>query len=278
MSSTTRTFSHPVLRKDADDFTDGSQFQVIYTPKIEEVNNESVLKLDIQIDLDNASIAELIQNNQARVYLDIYSKDTLWRESLPLSIGFNEVRFQPGQLIGAVELQAYICTILDLEYVPVNLNSEYEVPAFSLIVGSLLALGEKNVLPLLFKRIRMDNLIRVQKSKEIDPDVYEFVLESHVITILMGERFYGAWDLTRSDAETKPYLYISVYKDAFIEALNLLRISETVSEYSWAQNLLSKCEDLGINHGDLRDFSSLNSAALRLLSEFGVKKLVNIHE
>jgi hypothetical protein len=117
-------------------------------------------------------------------------------------------------------------------------------------------------------------MIRVQKSEDIDPDSFSVNLESHVITILMGSSFHSLWDIMRSDQAVRPYLFLSVYKDTFVEALSLINRTEDVEEYGWAQALITKCENSGIKIEDLNDFSSQNTAALMLLREFGVHKLL----
>ena len=84
----------------------------------------------------------------------------------------------------------------------------------------------------------------------------------------------SAWELMRTDRALRPFLYISIYKDTFVEALALLSNSHESHEYAWAQKLIEKCNDLGIKIELLRDFSSQNQAALLLLGNFGMQKLV----
>jgi hypothetical protein len=90
----------------------------------------------------------------------------------------------------------------------------------------------------------------------------------------MGKSFHALWDIMRSDQAVRPYLFLSVYKDTFVEALSLIHKSEDVDEYAWAQTLIAKCDQNGIKIEDLSDFASQNQAVLKLLKEFGVHKLL----
>jgi hypothetical protein len=90
----------------------------------------------------------------------------------------------------------------------------------------------------------------------------------------MGKSFHALWDIMRSDQAVRPYLFLSVYKDTFVEALGLINRSEDVDEYAWAQTLIAKCEQAEIEIKDLTDFASQNQAVLKLLREFGVHKLL----
>lgn len=113
-----------------------------------------------------------------------------------------------------------------------------------------------------------------RQSDDIDTDSYLVNLESSIITILMGKSFHALWDIMRADPAVRPYLFLSVYKDTFVEALGLINKSEDVEEYAWAQTLITKCEQGGIKIDELTDFASQNQAVLRLLREFGVHKLL----
>jgi hypothetical protein len=55
-----------------------------------------------------------------------------------------------------------------------------------------------------------------------------------------------AWELMRTDKALKPFLYISIYKDTFVEALSMLASNSESHEYVWAQKLIEKCDDLGL--------------------------------
>jgi hypothetical protein len=209
------------------------------------------------------------------MFLDVYSKETLFRTLVSLDELEGTIEFQPGEVLGLLEVQSFIIATKKIQkYTPKGINSEYGDNKFEIEAGSVLAIDEKVVLPVSFKRVKLESIIRVQKSDDIDQDSYTINLESNIITILMGSSYHALWDIMRSDYSVKPYLYLSVYKDTFVEALSLLHKSEDVEEYEWAQALIAKCAMNGIEIKDLIDFPAQNQAALKLLRELGVQKLL----
>jgi hypothetical protein len=275
LSNLSKTFFHPVLRESTRDFVDGSAFSVELKPRLNQDKNNENLCIDYRVHLTSPGIQAQLKDGSAQVFLDLYSKETITRILSPLVDEEGSIEFQSGQLLGILEVQAaVIATKLIKSYGPVGVNAEYGDLKFNVPPGSILALGEKILLPLSFKRIKLESLIRVQLSKDLDPDVYELNLDSDFITILMGESFHALWDIMRSDSAVKPYLALSIYKDTFVEALSLIHKTEEAEEFNWAQALIARCENSGIKLEDLSNFSSQNQAALKLLRELGVHKLI----
>jgi hypothetical protein len=275
LSNLSKTFFHPVLRESTRDFIDGSVFSVELKPRLYQDKVNENLCIDYEVNLTSPGIQAQLKNGSAKVFLDLYSKETITRILSPLDEEEGSIEFQSGQLLGILEVQAAVIATESIKsYSPVGMNAEYGDLKFNVPPGSILAIGEKILLPLSFKRIKLESLIRVQLSKDLDPDVYELNLDSDFITILMGESFHALWDIMRSDSAVKPYLALSVYKDTFVEALSLIHKTEEAEEFNWAQALIARCESSGIKLEDLSNFSSQNQAALKLLRELGVHKLI----
>ena len=275
MSNLSKTFFHPVLRESTRDFVDGSAFSVELKARLNQNKNDENLCIDYKVDLASPGISAQLANGSAQVFLDLYSKETITRILSPLVDKEGTIEFKAGQLLGVLEVQvAVIATQTIKSYSPAGINKEYGDANFYILPGSILAVSEKILLPLSFKRIKLESLIRVQLSTDLDPDVYELNLDSDFITILMGESFHALWDIMRSDIAVKPYLALSIYKDTFVEALSLIYKTEEAEEFSWAQALIARCENIGIKLEELTNFSSQNQAALKLLRELGVHKLL----
>ena len=275
LSNVSKTYFHPVLRESTHDFVDGSSFSVDLNARLNQDKNSENLCIDYKIDLTSPGIRAQLTDGSAQVFLDLYSKETITRILSPLVDEEGSIDFKAGQLLGVLEVQAAVIATQTIKsYSPAGINKEYGDLKFKVSPGSILAIGEKILLPLSFKRIKLESLIRVQLSKDLDPDVYELNLDSDFITILMGESFHALWDIMRSDFAVKPYLALSIYKDTFVEALSLIYKTEEAEEFSWAQALIARCENSGIKLEELTNFSSQNQAALKLLRELGVHKLL----
>jgi hypothetical protein len=275
LSNLSKTFFHPVLRESTLDFVDGSTFSVDLKARLNQDKKDENLCIDYKVELTSPGIRLQLADGSAQVFLDLYSKETITRILSPLLDEEGTIEFKSGQLLGVLEVQAaVIATQAIKNYSPAGINKEYGDSKFNISPGSILAIGEKVLLPLSFKRIKLESLIRVQLSKDLDPDVYELNLDSDFITILMGESFHALWDIMRSDIAVKPYLALSIYKDTFVEALSLIHKTEEAEEFSWAQALIARCEKSGIKLEELTNFSAQNQAALKLLRELGVHKLI----
>lgn len=275
VSNLSKTFFHPVLRELTHDFVDGSSFSVEVIPVLHQEKNDEYLCVDYKVNLNSPGIQEQIEAGKSQIFLDLYSKETITRILSPLISKEGRIEFKSGQLLGVLEVQAAVIATESIkDYKPSGINKEYGDSKFHVFPGSMLAIGEKLLIPLSFKRIKLESLIRVQLSKDLHPDVYELNLDSNFITILMGESFHALWDIMRSDNAVKPYLAISIYKDTFVEALSLINKTDDVEELSWAQALIARCEILGIKIEELDSFSTQNQAALKLLREMGVHKLL----
>lgn len=275
LSNLSKTYFHPVLRESTQDFVDGSAFSVELKPSLNQDKNDENLRIDYKVELTSPGIQAQLSDGSAQVFLDLYSKETITRILSPLVDVEGSIEFKSGQLLGILEVQAAVIATKSIKsYSPAGMNAEYGDLKFNVPPGSILAIGEKILLPLSFKRIKLESLIRVQLSKDLDPDVYELNLDSDFITILMGESFHALWDIMRSDSAVKPYLALSIYKDTFVEALSLIHKTEEAEEFNWAQALIARCEHSGIKLEDLSNFSSQNQAALKLLRELGVHKLI----
>jgi len=275
LSNLSKTYFHPVLRESTNDFVDGSVFSVDLKPRLNQGKNNENLCIDYKVDLTSPGIRAQLIDGSAQVFLDLYSKETITRILSPLFDEEGSIEFKAGQLLGVLEVQAAVIATQSIKsYSPAGINKEYGDLKFNVSPGAILAIGERILLPLSFKRIKLESLIRVQLSKDLDPDVYELNLDSDFITILMGESFHALWDIMRSDFAVKPYLALSIYKDTFVEALSLIHKTEEAEEFSWAQALIARCENSGIKLEELTNFSSQNQAALKLLRELGVHKLL----
>ena len=275
MSSSLKSFFYPVLHKSSNDYVDGSYFEVEVSGRLMQKNDVENLCLDYKVNFSSPGLQKYLDNGAASIFLDVYSKETISRSVFSLKDLEGTLEFKPGLLMGLLEVQArIICSKKISGFNPSGINPEYGDIKFDVSAGSILAVGEKVLLPLSFKRVKMESIIRVQKSEDLDKDTFSVNLESNVITILMGSAFHSLWDIMRSDYSVRPYLFLSVYKDTFVEALSVLNKSEDVDEYGWAQALITKCEQNQIKLEELVDFASQNQAALKLLREFGVHKLL----
>jgi hypothetical protein len=271
MATKVKTFLHPIIRSNSNDYTDDSYFNAELTAEISSEVKDSI-RITYSINLKNDYIEKLISNNIASVYLNLYCADTVYRRSFLVNQNKGEFTLSSGEVIGALEIEPIILNNLEIEkFSPTGLNQEFGSNLFQIEAGSPLALGEKDIFYFTFAERSLQDLIRVQTSSELNENEYEISLTSNVITIIMGTNVRKAWDFIRSDSTLRPYLYMSIYKDTFVEALAAVVNGDGTDEFLWAQKLREKFEENNFQFTDSNDFSKINMAVLRRLGSRGIE-------
>jgi len=271
MATKLKTFLHPIIRTNSNDYTDGSFFSAELSATISSEVKESIL-ITYSINLNNDYIEKLIEDKIASIYLNLYCAETMYRSSYLVNLRIGEFTLPAGVVIGSLEIEPIILSNSEIEqFSPTGLNKEFGSNLFQVEVGSPLALGEKDVFNFAFAERSLQDLIRVQTSTELNENEYEISLTSNIITIIMGTNVRKAWDFIRSDSNLRPFLYMSIYKDTFVEALGALVNGEGTDEFLWAQKLKEKFEENNFRFSDANDFSKINMAVLRRLGSKGIE-------
>ncbi len=270
MATKVKTFLHPIIRSNCNDYIDGSYFNAELTAEIYSEAKDSI-RITYIINLRNEYIENLISDNLASVYLNLYCSDTIFRSSYLINQKEGELILPSGEIIGSLEVEPIILNNSQIkQFSPTGLNKEFGSNPFSIEAGSPLALGEKDVFNFSFAERSLQDLIRVQTSSELNENEYEISLNSNVITIIMGTNVRKAWEFIRSDSTLRPYLYMSIYKDTFVEALGAVVNGDSTDEFLWAQKLREKFEENDFKFSDTNDFSKVNMAVLRRLGSKGI--------
>ena len=271
MATKVKTFLHPIIRANSNDYIDGSYFNAELTAEISSEAKDSI-RIAYSVNLNNPYIEKLISSDVASVYLNLYCADTIYRSSFLLNQYKGEITLAPGEVIGSLEIEPIVLNNLEIkQFSPPGLNQEFGGNLFQVEVGSPLALGEKDIFNFAFAERSLQDLIRVQTSSELNDNEYEISLTSNIITIIMGINVRKAWDFIRSDSSLRPYLYMSIYKDTFVEALAAVVNGDSTDEFLWAQKLREKFEEKNFQFSDFNDFSKINMAVLRRLGSRGIE-------
>ena len=271
MATKVKTFLHPIIRANSNDYIDGSYFNAELTAEISSEAKDSI-RIAYSVNLNNPYIEKLISSDVASVYLNLYCADTIYRSSFLLNQYKGEITLAPGEVIGSLEIEPIVLNNLEIkQFSPPGLNQEFGGNLFQVEVGSPLALGEKDIFNFAFAERSLQDLIRVQTSSDLNDNEYEISLTSNIITIIMGINVRKAWDFIRSDSSLRPYLYMSIYKDTFVEALAAVVNGDGTDEFLWAQKLREKFEEKNFQFSDFNDFSKINMAVLRRLGSRGIE-------
>ncbi len=275
MPSKNRIYQHPVLRNGSTDYADGSTFESIFSVAISEITSKDTVEVSYVLQVRNMYLLKLVENKKAGLFLSFYSSETLFKKLIKIENLQGRLQLPKGAVLGNLEIEPFIIAVTSIsDFLPNGLNEEYGAMKFEIEAGATLAVGEREVFPISFSRRSFQDLIRVQTSMELDKNEYEISLASNIITINMGTNVRQAWELMSSDPNFRPFLFISIYKDTFVEALSALVSGDDVEEFAWAKKLTETFEKVGLNITDEADFTKLNRAVLRLLGKKGIEQVI----
>ena len=227
------------------------------------------------LQLRNRNLLQLIQNGNAAFFLSFYSSETLFKRLIKVENLEGKILLPRGAVLGSLEVEPLIIATTEIkQFSPDGLNLEYGNLSFTIEAGATLAIGERVIFPISLMRRSFQDLIRVQTSLELDKNEYEISLASNVITINMGTNVRQAWELMSSDSHYRSFLFISIYKDTFVEALTALVSGDDVEEFAWAKKLSDTFEKVDLNVRDEADFTKINRAVLRLLGKRGIEQVI----
>ena len=276
MASKNRIFQYPVLRGNSKDYVDNSILEALCTVEIVGDSIKDSVKLNYEIVLRNIPLSLLVDDKSAAVFISVYCSETLFKTSIELEQLQGEIILPRGSIVGNLEVEPMLIATKDIDgFRPAGINLEYGEVEFDIEKGSPLGIGERDVFPISFVRRSFQDLIRVQTAPALHKDEYEISLASNVITINMGTNVRQAYELMSSDVALRPFLFISIYKDTFVEAVNAIVGGEDVDEFAWAQKLQKTFETVGIDLKEEADFSKINGAVLRLLGEKGIERMIS---
>lgn len=267
-----KVFFHPVLRQDNQDYVDGSHFLVQLDQSVISDGSGDQVVFSIHYELRNPSIELLIRSHEAKVVLLVHCVDTMKKFLYEVTSDRN-VSLPVGAVIGSVTCQALVVTSARVPFfMPHGANSEFGKSEFSLSEGSPLAVSALHSFSVYPKKLKLFQFLRVQRSEDLHPSTYEFILSSNAITIAMGASAFDYWSFLRNERENSAHLFSSIYKDALVEALKNIIEDETVRDYAWAQRLLSHIEDKSLLDGDRPEFQRINQEICKMLARKGIER------
>jgi hypothetical protein len=236
---------------------------------------KDTVQVSYTLQLRNKSLLDLVDSGQAAIYLAFYSAETLFKQLIHIKDLRGQVVLQRGAILGSLEIEPLILSSQNIvKFSPPGINKEYGNMQFEIEKGAPLAVGERDIFPISFARRSLQDLIRVQTSTELDKNEYEISVASNVITIIMGVNVRQAWELMSADSNYRPFLFFSIYKDTFLEAVMALFSGEDVEEFAWANKLIETFEKVGLDVSNEADFTTLNRAVLRLLGTKGIEQVI----
>jgi hypothetical protein len=271
-----KTYFHPVLRQGNQDYTDSSYFIVQFAESVNSSALGDEVSVQVNFELKNSKIEMLIRTEEAKIVLVLNCVDTMKKFVFDIVESGQNFKIPVGSVIGNLTCQVLVVANTRVDFfAPSGVNSEFGSLEFSLHEGSPLAISQLQSFLIQPRKIRLFQMIRVQKSEALHPDTYEFILSASSITITMGKRAFEYWTLLRMDSKSSSHLFTSIYKDALVEALKSILEDDGIKEYLWAQKLLTFIEDKSILESDRPDLQRINQEVCKMLAAKGIERYLS---
>jgi hypothetical protein len=275
MSYRARAYPYPVLSSFSNDFGGNAKFTAEVELSIPADDIQRVV-LNYSVAHSSAWLDEYLLDDHARLVLDIECRATLIREYVTLEALSGSIPFESGQLYGVVTVTPLIIASEDNdEYQPEGIDAEFGNAKFTVRNGDILGVGDSTSFDLEFARTLERDLIKFQYSTDaVEADAYRFELTGQRIIIVASESLRDAVGHMRANPSTKPYLYMSIYKDCIAAALDYLATDGggEDTELPWGRALLRKLDEIDRTLvGDGPEYRQIS--AQLLVGSRGIKKV-----
>lgn len=269
-----KALPYPILdRSDnlRDDYVDGD-YQVAL--KVQEPSEDGRVTFKFMHQCSVKALTDLVVTGQAAYCILVICPDTLSRKAHISFQGLQALEFEMNDFHGKVEFIPQIVAVKPISgFTSEYLNEEYGAETFDLKPGDVLALDKSEARFFEFNRLKFETLISVRRSEDIDPFAYQIDLSTNYIYIDMGTKLRELWDELRLDTSKRPFLAMSIYKDCFLHAMEVLVSSDEATENRWARALSQKLHEMGIELPEGKDLTQLNLIAQKILEQESVRAL-----
>lgn len=277
MSFRPRSYPHPVLSPFSKDYVDGSEFFGAFERRSE----NGFLVVDYVLTLNSSRLNEFcLPGVGAQIYLDIYASGTRLRNLVPSNGLSGSLKLPESSIHGTVEITPLLVAEEDVVLEFAGINKEYSSTQFAVKQGDLLAHGPTEALEADHQRSSTDSesWIKFSLAADLAPDEYEIAPINDAIMVYTGTNVQTVLGAMRADPNMKPYLFMSIYKDAFVEAVSTIldryRNGEEADEL-WAKGLTHYIDSKEMSLSDILDDdrNSIQKFVLRMLAGDGVAEI-----
>lgn len=242
-----QSYPYPVLSQSNDDYVSG-KFELAIECQEDVVSGG--LELFYQVSLVEPDITKMIADEKAKIGLFIKSSRTYKNEFRALNAGGGQISFQPGELLGKVELQGLVFASQSVPaFSADNLHPEFKDIVVDYGKGDLLAIAPRLKIEVgLAKLAPMESIFSFQQDNTKKNNQIEISVEQDKILILVNKETNSWIKNFREIQDGKRILLTSVYLPALMEVLSIVSVdSASLSNYRWYEIFTAKCRALNIN-------------------------------
>jgi hypothetical protein len=269
-----RAFPYPILDTTDEvrqDFSDGD-FQAVMEEAV--LEGEEQISLKVAFKCSVTEIVDLIDSGKAAYALLIICPSTLIRRAFVTAEPIQEISLNISDFFGEVELIPQIVVTDKVSgFVSEDLHEEFRDFAFDLRPGDVLAIGDSEIRTFEFEGLRLEHLIKARFSATLDANQYEVVLEESKIYIDMGAKLHRIYGEMKQEPAARPWMFMSIYKDMFLMALQELASEEGAMDKRWASAMSELALATGLPFNPTSSLNEINLIAQKILQGDTVDRL-----
>jgi|1048.fasta_scaffold52641_2 hypothetical protein len=277
MSFRPRSYPHPVLSPYSKDYVDGSEF----FGSFERRSENGFLVVDYVLTLKSARLNEFcLPGVGAKIYLDVYVSGTRLRNLVQSDGLSGSLKLPESAIHGTVEITPLLVAQQDVALEFAGINAEYSSTQFAVKQGDLLAHGPTEALEADHQRSSTDSesWIKFSLDPKLASDEYEIAPVNDAIIVYTGTNVQTVLGAMRADPNMKPYLFMSIYKDVFIEAVATILDrykNEDEADEPWAKGLTHYIDSKEMSLSEILDDdrNSIQKFVLRMLAGDGIAEI-----
>ena len=269
-----RAFPYPILDTTDEvrqDFDDGD-FQVVFEDELGEDSDEIIVNVTYACSV--TEITDLIASGQACYTLLVVCPSTLVRRAFVTNSDKQSITLKANEFYGEVELSPQVVVSEQVQgFSSEDLHHEFRDTAFDLFPGDVIAVADSEIRTFEFDGLRLENLIKARLNETLNPNQYQIELGDSKIYIDMGAKLHRIWGEIRQEQAARPLIFMSIYKDMFLMALEELATDESAMDKRWAAGIMAKVEETGLPFNETCNLNEINLVAQRILQGDTIDRL-----
>ena len=204
-----RLYTHPVLREVNNDFKDIDFIIEILNKSID--LKRSMMQLQIKLSLENKELNRLIIEDKIKIYIHLESPYSLFRKTVPIKIGLNELEIDYSRINSTLELIALATVNQDIKnYHNSRFVDFFKDNSFNIESGEILAIS--NAFELLIPKPNEDfknvnSVVVFVEDNKLENDGFEVTLTGEKIEIRINKMKFVSYHRLKESSTLAPLIY-----------------------------------------------------------------------
>lgn len=263
-----KAYPHPVLSYLNSNYSDPASFDCDFDISFGETGK---IFINYAVLLKNVYLKDCLLDKKLTLGFEIYSSETLTRRFYACEALSGNIDISGLDIFGAVEVVPLLIAAQPIDaFTPEGINAEYGEKKFSVAKNSPVAIGPIRVFEIQPDHLANPRLLKITIADGKPDHYYELKTDSNFLQLFVSKKLMEAIGNLRSDKESSPMLFPSIWQDTIEKAIEVMLEGETSA--LWARALEQTIQESGI---EVTADSEAQEIAAQLLFSRGWGRLLN---